>query len=88
VLESYRKVETSAQYIQCVLYMLSTPPARTHLQPVRFNNAIWLILNDLILGITLGTFVCRNHVAIAALVVHWIQVRGCMLSGLLVASSK
>ncbi|KAI0049683.1 glycosyltransferase family 8 protein [Auriscalpium vulgare] len=32
---------------------------------VQFNNAIWLVLNDLVLGIAIGSFLCDNHVPVS-----------------------
>ncbi|KAH0580379.1 hypothetical protein H2248_001880 [Termitomyces sp. 'cryptogamus'] len=35
-----------------------------------FFNAVWLILNDIIMGVALGSFICENHVALARLLVE------------------
>ncbi|ETW85638.1 hypothetical protein HETIRDRAFT_310432 [Heterobasidion irregulare TC 32-1] len=32
----------------------------------QLNNTIWLTLNDLILGVAIGSFVCENHAAISS----------------------
>ncbi|THH13808.1 hypothetical protein EW146_g6450 [Bondarzewia mesenterica] len=40
---------------------------------IQLNNAIWLILNDLILGVAFGSFVCENHAAIASWLGRWIE---------------
>jgi hypothetical protein len=40
-----------------------------------FNNAVWLVMNDVILGSVLGAFVCENSVVIGISLHDWLKVR-------------
>ncbi len=39
-----------------------------------FNNAIWLVLNDVILGSVVGAFVCDNSEVIGTSLHDWLKV--------------
>ncbi|CCM05623.1 uncharacterized protein FIBRA_07852 [Fibroporia radiculosa] len=41
---------------------------------VKFYNCIWLVLNDIIIGIAFGSFICENHQALSHLLQHWVQL--------------
>ncbi|KAH9999049.1 N-acetylglucosaminyl transferase component-domain-containing protein [Russula vinacea] len=45
----------------------------TSAEYVRFNNAIWLVMNDVILGIVLGAFICENSEAIGISLHNWLK---------------
>jgi hypothetical protein len=40
-----------------------------------FNNAVWLVMNDVILGSVLGAFICQNSEVIGILLHYWFKVR-------------
>ncbi len=33
----------------------------TERSPVRFHNCVWLVLNDVIIGVAFGSFLCENE---------------------------
>jgi N-acetylglucosaminyl transferase component (Gpi1) len=41
----------------------------------RFNNAVWLVMNDVILGSVVGAFVCENSEVIGKSLHDWLKVR-------------
>jgi hypothetical protein len=41
----------------------------------RFNNAVWLVMNDVILGSVFGAFVCENSEVIGQSLRDWLKVR-------------
>jgi len=47
----------------------------TSAEYVRFNNAVWLVMNDVILGGVLGAFICQNSEVIGILLHGWFKVR-------------
>jgi hypothetical protein len=40
-----------------------------------FNNAVWLVMNDVILGTVLGAFICQNSEVIGISLHNWFKVR-------------
>jgi len=46
----------------------------TSAEYVRFNNAVWLVLNDVILGCVLGAFICDNSEVIGNSLHDWLKV--------------
>ena len=40
-----------------------------------FNNAVWLVMNDVILGGVLGAFICQNSEVIGISLHNWFKVR-------------
>jgi len=46
----------------------------TSAEYVRFNNAIWLVMNDVILGSVVGAFVCENSEVIGKSLHDWLKV--------------
>ena len=40
----------------------------------RFNNAVWLVMNDVILGSVVGAFVCENSEVIGKSSHDWLKV--------------
>ncbi|KAH9056613.1 N-acetylglucosaminyl transferase component-domain-containing protein [Lactarius vividus] len=45
----------------------------TSAEYVRFNNAIWLVMNDVILGSVVGAFVCDNREVIGTSLHDWLK---------------
>ncbi|KAN0105245.1 N-acetylglucosaminyl transferase component (Gpi1) domain containing protein [Russula decolorans] len=45
----------------------------TSAEYVRFNNAVWLVMNDVILGGVLGAFICQNSEIIGILLHDWFK---------------
>ncbi|KAI0262946.1 N-acetylglucosaminyl transferase component-domain-containing protein [Gloeopeniophorella convolvens] len=45
----------------------------TSAEYVRFNNALWLVMNDVILGSVVGAFVCENRVLIGTSLHDWLK---------------
>lgn len=40
-----------------------------------FNNAVWLVMNDVILGSIFGAFICDNSEVIGISLHDWLKVR-------------
>ncbi|KZT04877.1 Gpi1-domain-containing protein [Laetiporus sulphureus 93-53] len=40
---------------------------------VKFYNCLWLVLNDIIIGVALGSFLCENDLALAQWLQHYTQ---------------
>ncbi|KAI0253915.1 N-acetylglucosaminyl transferase component-domain-containing protein [Lactifluus subvellereus] len=45
----------------------------TSAEYVRFNNAIWLVMNDVILGSVVGAFICDNSEVIGISLHNWLK---------------
>ncbi|KAI0303437.1 N-acetylglucosaminyl transferase component-domain-containing protein [Multifurca ochricompacta] len=45
----------------------------TSAEYVRFNNAVWLVMNDVILGTVVGAFVCENSGVIGTSLHDWLK---------------
>jgi len=45
----------------------------TSAEYVRFNNAVWLVMNDVILGIVVGAFISENSETIGVSVHNWLK---------------
>ena len=41
----------------------------------RFHNCVWLVLNDVIIGIAFGSFLCENRLFFAQWLHYGLQVR-------------
>ncbi|KAI0003298.1 N-acetylglucosaminyl transferase component-domain-containing protein [Russula compacta] len=46
----------------------------TSVEYVRFNNAVWLVMNDVILGSVIGVFICENSEVIGIWLHNWLKV--------------
>ncbi|KII88851.1 hypothetical protein PLICRDRAFT_53369 [Plicaturopsis crispa FD-325 SS-3] len=40
---------------------------------IAFWNSVWLVLNDIIIGIAVGTFLCQHHIEVASWLGPWIN---------------
>ena len=60
-------------------FQFSVPPNRRY-QPNSFFNTVWLIMNDMTLGVAFGAFLLENNQVLAELANHIIQVASPVIS--------
>jgi phosphatidylinositol glycan class Q protein len=72
----------SARYTKCAppvwfrrLYAASTDQRIFYFS---FFNTVWLILNDLTIGVGVGSFLCENRAALAGMLGRFGEVRVCL----------
>ncbi|RDB21717.1 N-acetylglucosaminyl-phosphatidylinositol biosynthetic protein gpi1 [Hypsizygus marmoreus] len=51
----------------------STPVELYSARYTNFFNAVWLILNDITIGVALGSFICENHVVLSRMLIQIVE---------------